>query len=106
MIKCHEISFSDYFSVVYLLWLLKTKTMLKYYFICYTYEFDCVEPEDDSVEHIVRYNDGLFKTTKRDMKKMLKTVTEIELSDVEYTNLSINIEDYGEVKFHNKDKDE
>lgn len=74
--------------------------MKKYYFIYYRYSFNFTNPDDGSSEHHEYSDNGLFQTSKREMKNKIKTMVEIKLSDIDYFNLDIEIDDYNEVRFN------
>ena len=72
------------------------KRVGRYYswWVNYAWAYDWFDSEHHEMEHDDDFDEGRFYCQKKDIKKEVRKRVEEELSDTQYCNLKITIDDY------------
>lgn len=64
------------------------------WFVMYSWGYDWFDSENNEMGHYDDFDEGRFYCQKKDIKKEVRKKVEEELSDTQYCNLKITIDDY------------
>lgn len=64
------------------------------WWVNYSWAYDWFDSEHNEMDHYDDFDEGRFYCQKKDIKKEVRKKVEEELSDTQYCNLKITIDDY------------